>query len=578
MIDTAGQTGAFEGLIVNDIKGEFFIPSYQRGYRWGKDEVRRLLDDIKEADGSYYLQPVVVKRMSEDQWELIDGQQRLTTLFLILQHIKMQALPTAEVPYSLEYETRPRSAEYLASPTAEQADTNIDYYHIYEAWTCIQDWFAEQSNRVLEAINMYRALSERVKVIWYEAPETVNSTDLFTRLNVGKIPLTDAELVKALVLSKIQKIDYGSSSRVQAAAAEWDVIERDLRSPELWAFVTARSKTEATHIGFLLDTLAGNPSDGPRPAFYTFETLRTRIEEDAEQFWNSVADLHSLIVGWFEDRTLFHKIGYLVAIGYEFRQILDLAIGTRRSEFENKLDQAIQNGLRLSEEELLELSYENLQNHKKITDLLLLMNVETVRKLNNSSERYSFHAYASGSWSLEHIHAQNAQGLHTVEQWTHWLRDHRDAMQNLPEIEDEQRTKFERMIDEALPKITQDRFNELVRFLGPIFAPSGKTRAGSDLHSISNLALLDGNDNSALSNSMFEVKRLAVLKRDREGSFIPICTRNVFLKYYTRSHSQQLHFWGEQDREDYLAALKCEVGPYLMGSLDQVTTIGDEER
>ena len=60
--------------------------------------------------------------------------------------------------------------------------------------------------------------------------------DVFTRLNVGRIPLTDAELVKALLLTR-------SRSEVVNAreiAAQWDTIERDLRVPEFWAFVTGR--------------------------------------------------------------------------------------------------------------------------------------------------------------------------------------------------------------------------------------------------------------------------------------------------------------------------------------------------
>lgn len=70
------------------LKGAFFVAAYQRGYRWGRDEVRQLLDDIKgnltdaqkrrEFPGDYILQPIVVLRR-DDGWELVDGQQRLLT-------------------------------------------------------------------------------------------------------------------------------------------------------------------------------------------------------------------------------------------------------------------------------------------------------------------------------------------------------------------------------------------------------------------------------------------------------------------------------------------------------------------
>jgi hypothetical protein len=566
MAQTSALLGAFEGRIVGSVSGDFVVPGYQRGYRWGRSEVLRLLEDIQASEGeTYYLQPIVVKRLGEGRWELIDGQQRLTTLFLMLQFIKQTALPSAEAPFRLEYDTRPRSAEFLRAPSADEATGNIDYFHIYQAWKCIEDWFEWQGpGRTLAAINVYKALSERVKVIWYEAPGYVSSTDLFTRLNVGKIPLTDAELVKALVLSRSQDL-VAKTDRAQAIAAEWDVIERDLRTPELWAFLTGNPRSEATHISLLLDTLAGGPRGHERPPFHTFETLRQQILDDADEFWNKVVDLHSLVLGWFEDRNLFHKIGFLVATDSRFEDILSLAKGAKKSEFDVKLNRQIRSRLRLSAETLRELSYESAHERQRLSAALLLMNVETVRKLTNSTERYSFRAHATGQWSLEHIHAQNAEELRTLQQWLEWLRLHRDALSSLPNIPQADRLALEERVDDALPDLTEEKFRELELELAPYFVPEGGGTAESDVHSIANLALLDSRDNSALSNSWFEVKRLEVLKRDRGGSYIPVCTRNVFLKYYTGERAQQVHYWSMQDREAYFTAIEREIGPYLLG-------------
>jgi hypothetical protein len=184
--------------LVGNIAGEFFVPSYQRGYRWGPDEVTRLLDYIHESAGSkYFLQPVVVKGRDDGKWELVDGQQRLTTLSLILRYIQRH-LPTASLKYSLEYETRAASAEYLQNPTPEDSQSNIDFFHIFGAFECIQEWFEAQANPTLAAINFYKYLSESVFVIWYEAPPEVESTTLFTRLNIGRIPLTAPNLSRLL--------------------------------------------------------------------------------------------------------------------------------------------------------------------------------------------------------------------------------------------------------------------------------------------------------------------------------------------------------------------------------------------
>lgn len=575
MSQTPARNGAFEGRVVGSISGNFVVRGYQRGYRWGRPEVQRLLEDIQASEGAtYYLQPIVVKRLEVDRWELVDGQQRLTTLLLMLQFIRETALPSAEAPYTLEYETRPRSAEFLQAPSAEGAAKNIDFFHIYQAWKCIEEWFDGQgSGRTLAAINLYKSLCERVKVIWYEAPDYVSSTDLFTRLNVGKIPLTDAELVKALVLSRSQDV-VGQTDRAQSMAAEWDAIERDLRTPELWAFLTGNPQPEATHISLLLDTLAGGPRGRERPPFHTFEILRQQIMDNPDEFWNNVVDLHSLVIGWFEDRNLFHKIGYLVATNNRFEDILDLARGSKKSEFDTKLNNQIRHRLQLSEEKLRELSYESAHGRQQLSAALLLMNVETVRKQTNSTERYSFRAHATGQWSLEHIHAQNAEELRTVQQWLEWLRLHRDALSSMPNIQQVDRIALEERIDEALPELTEEKFRELELELSAYFVPDQDGTAEGNVHSIANLALLDSRDNSALSNSWFEVKRLEVLKRDRGGSYIPVCTRNVFLKYYTGERAQQVHFWSTQDREAYLTAIEREIGPYLLGDSVAGASIG----
>lgn len=68
---------------VGKIKGLFYLPNYQRGYRWTSEEIKLLLDDIYESNGNpYCLQPIVVKKKDE-RFELIDGQQRLITIYLI---------------------------------------------------------------------------------------------------------------------------------------------------------------------------------------------------------------------------------------------------------------------------------------------------------------------------------------------------------------------------------------------------------------------------------------------------------------------------------------------------------------
>jgi hypothetical protein len=135
-VEDGGSAGVLEPRLVGDITGHFFVPGYQRGYRWGRYEVLHLLRDIEQNDGSYFLQPVVVKQL-DGQWELVDGQQRLTTLYLILQYIQ-EHLPTQTPKYTMEYETRPESDAYL-DDTSDALHLDIDFFHIWQARQCIRE-------------------------------------------------------------------------------------------------------------------------------------------------------------------------------------------------------------------------------------------------------------------------------------------------------------------------------------------------------------------------------------------------------------------------------------------------------
>jgi hypothetical protein len=292
-------------------------------------------------------------------------------------------------------------------------------------------------------------------------------------------------------------------------------------------------------------------------------------ETSPEEVWNQVVDLHSLVLGWFDNRNHYHKIGYLVAAGDRFSDLVALAAGKTKSSFEALLDARIRDKLDLTASGVTALSYETEGDKEKCARLLLLMNVETVRRMEHSTERYSFRLHAAGDWSLEHIHAQNAENLTKVEQWKEWLRLHRDALIALPSISQELRAMLVARIDAARDQIDRQTFQEIAKDVTAIFTLSDASSSASlnSVHSVTNLALLASGDNSALGNAVFEVKRQRVLELDRKGAYIPICTRQVFLKYYTDAGAQQIHFWSTHDRASYLDAMISPtngvIAPYL---------------
>ncbi len=549
--------------LVGDVEGSFVVARYQRGYRWGAIEVECLLRDIYDNGFKpYSLQPVVVQARDNGDWELVDGQQRLTTLYLLFRYLRAAFKPAVVLTYQLTYETRPKSAEYLETLDPARRSENIDFHHFYQAHECIRAWFQKfpANRRPLAADDLYRSLMDHVHLIWYEAPRGIDATTLFARLNVGRIPLNDAELFKALLLSRAAKV-ASSADRPTEIAAQWDSIERDLRNPDVWAFITTDSSApRPTRITLLLEVLTGARTDATPGSFPVFDALRERVlaASSPQDVWNDVVDLHSLVMGWFENRSLYHKIGYLVAINHSLAELVSIAQGTTKRQFEAQLDERIRNAVNLTPSEAADLSYETTGD--KAYRVLFLMNVETIRRNLHSTERYPFRSHRSERWSLEHIHAQNAQTLNRAEQWHEWLALHRRALESMSPTDPGLKASRKELLNqfEKLPAdLDGNTFNRIAaQVLNYFTAGSDDTgTAIESVHSISNLALLPARANSALSNSAFEVKRQRILELDRQGAYIPICTRHVFLKYFTGADAQQVHFWSPQDRDSYLNAM-----------------------
>ncbi|MBI5511459.1 MAG: HNH endonuclease [Deltaproteobacteria bacterium] len=264
--------------------------------------------------------------------------------------------------------------------------------------------------------------------------------------------------------------------------------------------------------------------------------------------------LHATAREWFEDRDLYHKIGFLVAEGTRLSALVAEAKGTPRTAFHASLAERIREATGMTRAEAEDLRYTKPADLCPLARLLLLMNVEAVRRLRDSSERYSFRAHKRQSWSLEHIHAQQAERLSKKEQWQEWLRRHREALAGPPPSV--ARDALAARIDAAYDTIDRDQFDQLAAEVAAMFSAADGADGTTDwVHSLANLALLSSGANSALGNSVFEVKRRAVLDLDRAGAFIPICTRRVFLKYFTGADAQQVHFWSPQDRGAYLDAM-----------------------
>lgn len=601
-----------EEKIVGDISGDFKIEAYQRGYRWGKEEIEYLLNDINEIpDGqSYCLQPVVVKNKN-NVYELIDGQQRLTTLFLIMKYLSLYI----DLKYTIEYTTRKSEGGHIGSQELlenidkvdlKASSSNIDELFIKQAYEIISLWFNGEKAKM----NSFAGkLQKYVTIIWYEVDPEEISIDIFTRLNIGKISLTNAELVKALFLSKGRKEDlgeyvgnpYGIDNKTQhEIALQWDTMEKNLHDKKFWAFITNENENKYPVRMELFFDLMENKSTNEY-SFYTFNKFYNKFKEKSNKIeaWETIVRYYQQLREWYKDFDLYHQIGYLVAAGHNLKELLDLAMNPKaplnKSEFKKQIIEKIRQSVKFEQVKgdlIEELDYGDLnyEDHPKyLHRLLLLFNVETIRQKGDEDNRFPFERYKNeGTWSLEHIHAQNSENLKTNNEWKEWLELHRNSLLQLIKYEEESSQKYKNIND----KITQingiisniedpsyrgsirDEFTSVSKKVITLLSDHDDK---AQMHCLPNMALLTVGENAALNNSTFDVKRMKIIEMDKKGSYIPICTKNVFLKYYSSSDTK-LHYWSEADKKDYIEAMNNVLWSHKDEEGNEVKLIKDQIR
>ncbi len=553
------------------INKKFYIPTYQRGYRWDVQQVEDLLNDLYEFKNSantsagefYCLQPIVVKKRG-DQYDVIDGQQRLTTILIILKYLNQRRA------YTIDYATREGSESFLEDigkrAKENVVEKNIDFYFMKSAYNTVEEWFNTMVDEYEEyslETEMTTYLLRYCKVIWYEVDDEVDPESIFTRLNIGKIPLTNAELIKALLLKESNYSEDGKVTylRQMEIANEWDMIENTLRDDKVWYFINHQyQKQPEVRIEYIFDSISYNQEkNGEFATFYKFnDILKTK---SVDEVWKDVKDYFQIIMEWYNNQKLYHLIGFITSRGlnsiedmiYEYK-----AQDYTKTEFLESVKETIRRKLnRIGDIGMLD--YEDDQ--RDINTVLLLFNVLTVMKKSNAYSRFRFDEYQKNEWSLEHIHAQNAEGiLNSNEAMLAWIDEHLVSFRSFVDIDgNDKYAEIVEMLENFDRKhLTQDSFMQLFEEISVIMEPD----YGTDLNNINNLALLDRDTNSALNNSFFDVKRRIIVEKDKAGEFIPVCTRNVFLKYYSEDASQ-IHYWSQKDREDYLRAIRDTLDEFL---------------
>lgn len=606
---------------------QFSIPSYQRGYRWesteagGEDEqeakqVDDLLNDLTyfvtsnpHKKANYYLQPLMVKpRLLADgsyEWDVLDGQQRLTTMLLVLKCLKERLYGGQQFGlYELKYANRKQldfnritfdraSADY----DFPMANENLDSYYVRKAKDRIERWYDNElsnnpslSDKFKEmlfypdetrGVNSSPAL--RAKFIWYNvqalqpgAPQLngnrQHDIEVFNRLNRGKISLTDSELIKALFLLCIKVAPASGSSLLtpETLVRKWDDMGKKFQNEEFWNMIAPKGADYSNRLDLLFDFIKDCSGNGKGSAYrFYYKKMHGLLTSPdinkVEELWTEVKQYFDTLCKWHENVHKHNFIGYLIENGEELANIYSSP----------DLETKIRKGLGLENvDEIDTLRYYDNEGYKKIRKVLLLFNVLTCDKF---GQKFPFNLYRDNTFDVEHVNSQTDNPIEKIDEKIAWVKQ-----QAIPCLWIDRNETDTNGILTSGAREARDLITEGVQFLRDVklnnnrdtgskfkgyrtaveyYYASGNRNTGMfEKDAIGNLALLNSSINREYKNALFPQKLRTLKRSDQEGVYIPLCTKYMFLKYYSNPQANVSAFsmmrWRQEDQDEYTEAIK----------------------
>ena len=452
------------------------------------------------------------------------------------------------------------------------------------------------------------------------------SENIFSKINVGKIDLTDSELIKASLLFNVKEDENSQINnlteqrkreithiRQVEISNEWDKIEQDLQNDKFWKFITNEQQLERINrIEYIFDYIAKRNYNSPD--FYTFNTIKDKIEslkndknDVKEELWSKeVKKVYRLLKEWYEDTELYNLIGFLNFCNIKIEDInnndnnfkedktatqylLDKFLNNSNNDSNNEIDNnsnfyinkedfkesvreivrnKIEKDFNLIEQEDINISNLDVdqiaydKNSKGIKRLLIFFNILTLNKLN---KKFAFDVNTFEQWEIEHIWPQNIEEMKndTIEEWC--KIEEKTIESYIDEFKsDKKKVKEYNIILNKLRNVNKDK-NKFEEISSSLYTMLESENGKKGINTIANLALIDRNTNSKFSNHFFDTKRLILIQIEKGETqkdnikngqieekipYSPICTRNVFLKFYSEN-PKSLHFWTDEDRVAY---------------------------
>ena len=544
-----------ESYLTKNKKDFYNIPVYQRGYKWKPEQVTKLLEDVSNfvpEDSKFYcLQNItLVPSKTASVFNVVDGQQRLTTLVLLLSYLNKKEIAKGKVRFpanSIRQETNKFLNEIISIDASnilnKEWDDFIeeypdfdhqDIFYLFTAYQAIDIWF--KKSRV-DNEEFTKKLLNHVRLIANSISDDSKEEKIFGNLNSKRVPLDGSDLVRAILITRVA---YEESRKTDTTKDIVRINERRVRIGwELddinnwWSqaevksyfkrFVSIKSdeisdgnklfKDDKYPINLLLLLFAEKKGESK----LTLEFIE-KNNNNALELYKEIIKLHSTLKDWYNDREIYHYLGFLFAQSQiKFKDVWnwwDTETNTRE-DFKRRLKTSIKKTA-INEETTTSINSDTVnwydEEQSSLVKILILLDVYWSTK--SSQVFLPPSAFEKSGHDIEHIFPQNPKEIKDKRSYIKFLIDNNLAKENKKLM-----TEFESMADE--PEF-QKRVNEYIqKYVGEI-----KT------NSIGNLVLLDASKNRSIGNNPYSVKRAALIDDINRGTYMRPHTLKVFVRYF----------------------------------------------
>ena len=641
----------------------FYIPSYQRGYRWTEKQVGDLLRDLlcfsndlankgnkDEKDQFYCLQPIIARPITDiDQlktifgddfndsilehgvWEIIDGQQRLTTIFLLYKYLLDQKGWDAETLkdeedgkelYHICYATRKGSSSFLENlslkaikdSSEEVFKENVDYFHMANAFKYISEWIKTDGKSInvryqlggsldnvrTSLFKLLNGMSDTkggsVQVLWYELAENKGKRNIkeFQKINTGKIRLTDAELIKGLFLLEKNFSTSEKYIKQSELALEWEFIENTLHANNFWYFLQKKGFDMPNRIDLLFNLIYKKAalkniqeedwdaklkevdiqlSDARQSEIFRFyyNRFEGKIGEDLQyevgKAWDEVMELYRTLDDWFCTPSIYNYIGLLSQCGEDLCRLV------LHYEY--------------LPEESTRLDFEDYLK-ERISFHLRKVKIDNEKKLILST--YKEHDNIYKVLLTLNIHLLNEQNKKLesesdvykfpfdVLNAQNWDIEHIDSFHtNALKKDNDKKEWIETALADRSDELSKDEKeqinlkieeNALDDAINIIKRNAQEVDTEEEIkNTIGNLTLLDAATNRMYGNSLFCTKRRIIIERIKQGVFVPVATQYIFAKFFDQKGTNR-SLWTKEDMEAYHSYIYNVISNYLINEED----------